>query len=154
MKPLTLLVGLSLSFVAAQSAEPQTEPLTQAFRETITVRAPAPITSRTPNEHVLTFAVPLSIPGAMLEPGTYLFRVTAPATIQVLGHDGAKAYAQFHTLPIYGRDEALMDSTYEMTFIRAANGAPRQLVKLFVPGRLEGHELFYGHRGKPSPNTD
>jgi len=105
---------------------------------------------RTPNEHVLRFTVPVSVPGVTLEPGTYAFRVTAPATIQVLDVNKARAYAQFHTISAYGCDTALMN-TYEMTFIRTSIDAPLQLIKLLVPGQLEGHELRYGAKTSPTP---
>ena len=72
------------------------------FSETLVVTATPK--AGTATDYFLTFSGPVSVPGASLAAGTYLFRfpVQGATAIQVLKADRADVYAMFLTIPVEG----------------------------------------------------
>jgi len=98
-------------------------------------------------ELVLTFSAPVQIPGAMLQPGKYVFKLgPSPSSqhiVQVFTEDGRKLIATTLTVPKERRDSK---GDVVMTFAAAAAGSPPALQAYFYPGTLRGHEFVYPER--------
>lgn len=113
------------------------------------IMAPAPARAETADKLTnLTFNRPVQVPGAMLDAGTYRFRLANPDSsrniIQVLSHDGSYVYAMFYTMPDF-RVEATDDPV--MTFKETPAGVPPIAKSLFYSGELSGYEfLWYGEK--------
>ena len=90
---------------------------------------------------VLTFKQPVEVPGAVLSPGTYVFKVLdARNVIRILDKDETRVYATFTSIPKY------TEKPYDKTFIQFAErptGSPAAIEAWFYPGRIEGHEFIY-----------
>lgn len=111
----------------------------------MTTMAPAPVSAYTYDKLTsMTFSRPVQIPGAMLDAGTYQFRLTNPDTsrnvLQVLSHDGSTVYAMFHTIP-----DIRMNATDEpmVTFKEMPVGVAPAVQSLFYGGELNGYEFVY-----------
>jgi hypothetical protein len=93
---------------------------------------------------IVTFNQPVEIPGKVLVPGTYVFKVLdSPSTrdvIQVLNKNEDHVVATFIAIP------ATTDKPFEKPFIRFAerpSGSPPAIEAWFYPGRTDGHEFVY-----------
>jgi len=93
---------------------------------------------------IVTFSGPVEIPGKVLPPGTYTFKVLDLAgtrdVIQVLDKNEMHVYATFIALP------AMINKPSEKPFIRFAEttaGSPPAIEAWFYPGRTDGHEFVY-----------
>src|SRR3981081_3282744 len=93
---------------------------------------------------IVTFNEPVEIPGKVLTPGTYTFKVLDVAgtrdVIQVLDKNEMHVYATFIALP------AMINKPSEKPFIRFAEttaGSPPVIEAWFYPGRTDGHEFVY-----------
>jgi hypothetical protein len=93
---------------------------------------------------IVTFNQPVDIPGKVLTPGTYVFKVLDLAgsrnVIQVLDKNETHVIATFIALPTE------MSKPPEKPFIRfkeQAAGAPPALEAWFYPGNTIGHEFVY-----------
>jgi len=93
---------------------------------------------------IVTFNEPVEIPGKVLTPGTYTFKVLDVAgtrdVVQVLDKNEMQVYATFIALP------ATIDKPSEKPFIRFAErptGSPAAIEAWFYPGRTDGHEFVY-----------
>lgn len=97
----------------------------------------------------LTFTGPVQVPGAILNAGTYRFRLANPDTsrnvLQVLSHDGYSVYAMFHTTPDT-RMETTDDPT--VTFKETPAGVPAAVKSLFWGGEYRGFAFVYP-KGEP-----
>src|SRR5882672_6023557 len=85
---------------------------------------------------IVTFSGPVEIPGSVLNPGTYVFKVLDFAgtrdVVQVLDKDEKHVYASFIAIPVE------MSKPPEKPFIRfkeQAAGAPPAIEAWFYPGR-------------------
>jgi hypothetical protein len=93
---------------------------------------------------ILTFNTPVEIPGRVLEPGTYVFKLLASLSdrniVQVFSQDEKHIYGTFLTIP----DERLKpaDKT-TVTFAERAAGSPEAIKAWFYPGQLYGHDFVY-----------
>jgi hypothetical protein len=92
----------------------------------------------------VTFNQPVEIPGKVLTPGTYVFKVLdSPATrdvIEVLNKNEDHVVATFIAIP------ATTDKPFDKPFIRfaeRASGSPPAIEAWFYPGRTDGHEFVY-----------
>ncbi len=93
---------------------------------------------------IVTFNQPVDIPGKVLTPGTYVFKVLDVAgsrdVIQVLDKNETHVIATFIALPTE------MSKPPEKPFIRfkeQAPGAPAAIEAWFYPGNTIGHEFVY-----------
>jgi hypothetical protein len=95
-------------------------------------------------DHLLTFNVPVEVPGAALAPGTYLFSrpmVNNPNILQVTSTDRRHAYATFFTVPLIARD--ITDRDRIMFGEPMVAGAPIPIKRWYVAGERFGYELLY-----------
>jgi hypothetical protein len=114
--------------------------------------APAPagaITTETYDKVTnLTFSSPVQVPGAMLDAGTYRFRLTNPDTsrnvLQVLSYDGSNVYAMFHTIMDNRTD--VTDDPF-VSFRETPAGVPPAIRSLFYGGEHRGYEFVYPKEG-------
>jgi hypothetical protein len=96
---------------------------------------------------IVTFNQPVDIPGKVLTPGTYVFKVLDLAgsrnVIQVLDKNETHVIATFIALPTE------MSKPPEKPFVRfkeQAAGAPPAIEAWFYPGNTIGHEFVYPRR--------
>jgi len=115
----------------------------------ILLMAPTPMGASTYDKLTyLTFSGTVQIPGVILVPGTYGFRLTNPETtrnvLQVISHDGSTVFAMFHTTP-----DSRLSATEEsmVTFRETPAGVPPAVRSLFYGGELSGYEFVYPRRG-------
>jgi hypothetical protein len=92
----------------------------------------------------MTFSKSVQIPGAVLDPGTYRFRLADPTTgrqvMQVLSNDGAIVYSMFYTREDW-RTKATDKPT--VTFRETPAGMPPAVRSLFYGGETRGYEFVY-----------
>src|SRR5258706_15665484 len=93
---------------------------------------------------IVTFNQPVDIPGKVLTPGTYVFKLLDAAgsrdVVQVLDKNETKVITTFIALPTE------MSKPPEKPFIRfkeQAPGAPPAIEAWFYPGNTIGHEFVY-----------
>jgi len=93
---------------------------------------------------IVTFNQPVDIPGKVLTPGTYVFKLLDAAgsrdVVQVLDKNETKVIATFLALPTE------MSKPPDKPFIRfkeQAPGAPAAIEAWFYPGNTIGHEFVY-----------
>jgi hypothetical protein len=95
-------------------------------------------------KNIVTFSQPVDIPGKVLTPGTYVFKVLDTGgsrdVVQVLDKNETKVIATFIAIPTE------MSKPPEKPFIRfkeQASGAPAAIEAWFYPGNTIGHEFVY-----------
>jgi hypothetical protein len=93
---------------------------------------------------ILTFNTPVEIPGQVLEPGTYVFKLLASLSdrniVQVFSQDEKHIYGTFLTIP----DERLKpDDKTTITFTERPAGSPEAIKAWFYPGQVYGHDFVY-----------
>lgn len=93
---------------------------------------------------IVAFNQPVEIPGKVLLPGTYVFKVLDSLgtrdVIQVLNKKEDHVVATFIAI------SASTDKPFEKPFIRfqeRASGSPPAIEAWFYPGRTDGHEFVY-----------
>jgi hypothetical protein len=95
-------------------------------------------------ETKVTFNAPVEIPGRVLLPGTYDFRLmnsdSDRDTVQIFNEDSTQLIATVFTAPAYRTEST--DKTV-ITFERMYAGAPEAIREWFWPGDLVGHEFLY-----------
>jgi hypothetical protein len=93
---------------------------------------------------VFTFGAPVEIPGQVLQPGTYVFKLadsTADRNIvEVYNKDENHLYGFFLAIPDYSLKPA--DKPI-ITFEERAAGAPEAVKAWFYPGENYGHDFVY-----------
>jgi hypothetical protein len=93
----------------------------------------------------MTFSAPVSIPGASLPAGTYVFRRpsdTATNVIQVMSRDYSRVYSTFMTIPA---TRATSTSDTKVVFGEAPQGAPPPIRVWFPAYSLTGYQFVYSH---------
>lgn len=98
---------------------------------------------------VVTFNQPVQVPGAVLQPGIYVFKLMdSPSNrniVQVLDRDERHLYATILAIPNYRGQPA--DKTV-MTLEERPIGSPEAIKEWFYPGDNYGQEFVYrGSRG-------
>jgi len=92
----------------------------------------------------MTFSKSVQIPGAVLDPGTYRFRLADPTSsrqvMQVLSNDGSIVYSMFYTRE--DRRNKATD-TPTVTFRETPAGVPTAVRSLFYGGETRGYEFVY-----------
>jgi hypothetical protein len=93
---------------------------------------------------IFTFSEPVEIPGQVLEPGTYMFKLADSMAdrniVEVFNKDGNHLYGTFLAIPDYHlkpADKAII------TFEERAPGAPEAVKAWFYPGENYGHDFVY-----------
>jgi len=93
---------------------------------------------------IFTFSGPVSIPGATLPAGRYVFRLAEPGTsarvVQVFSADGKKPYGMFFSYPAE-RTEPARDP--EVRFLETGKGVPAAIKTWWYPGERTGFEFVY-----------
>jgi hypothetical protein len=98
----------------------------------------------------ITFSAPVQIPGKVLPPGTYLFKLADTESdsnlVHIFNSDGTVLYGTVQTIPTE-RQQPTGDTA--ITLAEQGSGKPDALLKWFYPGRLTGNEFMYhGDREK------
>jgi hypothetical protein len=93
---------------------------------------------------VITFTAPVELPGVVLSPGTYVFKLLdSPADrniVQVFSKDETKLYATILAIPDYRTSPA---PTTIVKFEERSHGAPEAIKEWFYPGDNSGQEFAY-----------
>lgn len=136
LKAAVLLVAVAC-VALSRGATAQTETLSR----TLLVYVAPTLTGSalSPGEHVLSFNIPVEIPGARLPAGPYIFRLLGPSIVQVQSVTRSKVYATFFTIPASGTgDESRERIKFEVT----GEDAPPRIVAWYLPWST-GHEFLY-----------
>jgi hypothetical protein len=93
---------------------------------------------------IVTSSGPVEIPGRVLSPGTYLFKLADSSSnrniVQVFSKDGQHLYGTFLSVP----DQRLRPSGKPIiTFDERAAGSPEAVRAWFYPGDDIGHQFVY-----------
>jgi hypothetical protein len=93
---------------------------------------------------VLTFSAPVEIPGQVLVPGTYVFKLAdSPSDrniVQVFNKDETHLYGTFLAIPDYRIKPAEKPI---ITFEERVAGSPEAIKAWFYPGENYGHDFVY-----------
>jgi hypothetical protein len=96
----------------------------------------------------LSFNVPVQVPGATLDAGTYRFHLTNPDTsrnvLQVMSGDGKIVYAMFHTI---ADGRSVLTDDPAVSFRETPAGVPPAVKSLFYGGEYHGYEFVYPKGG-------
>lgn len=91
----------------------------------------------------LTFSQAIAIPGQVLPPGTYLFKLADQDhlnLVRIFNAQGTRLYATLQTVPTE-RSEPTGDAI--ITLAEQPQGGPETLLKWFYPGNTDGHQFVY-----------
>jgi len=95
---------------------------------------------------VITFSAPVKIPGAVLPPGTYVFKLMNSSTdrhiVQIFDRDEKRVYATVFAVPDY-RLEPTDHSVIQ--FEEGPAGSPAAIKTWFYPGEVWGQEFIFWH---------
>jgi hypothetical protein len=93
---------------------------------------------------VVTFSAPVEIPGKVLPPGTYVFKLLDSTAnrdiVQIFDKDEKQLYATILAIPNYRMEPP--DKPI-ITFEERASGAPEAIKAWFYPGDDHGHQFVY-----------
>jgi len=93
---------------------------------------------------IFTFKAPVEIPGQVLPPGTYVFKLLDTladrTVVQVFNKDETHIYGTFLAIPDY---RLRPTGKTIITFEERAAGAPEAVKAWFFPGFNYGHEFVY-----------
>lgn len=114
-------------------------------------------------ETILTFKQPVEVPGMVLKPGSYDFKLLDSISdrniVQISSADGSHFYENVLAIPAFRLETS--DKTV-VTFEERANGAPDAIATWFYPGDNSGEEFVYQNAkpvqtakavGTPAPPT-
>lgn len=106
------------------------------------VRTPADVAHQTTK---LTFNAPVEVPGMVLAPGTYEFRLLETNSdvnlVEILDSDGMHLLTTVMTIAVE-RPVGTSGHT-AVTFEKRVPGAPEAIKDWFYSGDTEGHEFLY-----------
>jgi hypothetical protein len=92
----------------------------------------------------MTFKEPVEIPGTVLEPGTYVFKLMDSTAdrhiVQIFNSDESKLFATILAIPDYRRNPT---GKTVITFEERAKGSPEAVEAWFYPGDNFGQEFVY-----------
>jgi hypothetical protein len=100
-----------------------------------------------PTEHVLSFSMPVEIPGARLPTGAYIFRLMGPRIVHVQNVTRSKSYATFFTIPAHRTGD---ESRERIKFELPDDGGPPRIVAWYLPWST-GHEFVYRKSKRKDP---
>lgn len=112
----------------------------------VVVMTASPSSAQSFDERVyFSFASPVAVPGAVLPPGDYVFRLADPnnnrKVIQVLSADMKKVHAMFMANEILRGTEA---AGHEVSLGEARTGTPRSVEGMWQPNSYYGKGFVYG----------
>ncbi len=118
---------------------------TVAAAAAVVTLAATPAAAQPLDERVhFTFTEPVAVPGTVLPPGEYVFRLADPMgnrkVMQVLTRDFRTSLALFMTNETMRREPA---NDFEVSFGEAQSGSARPIDGLWVPGSVYGKEPVY-----------
>jgi hypothetical protein len=97
---------------------------------------------------VLTFSLPVEVPGIVLPAGTYVFNFLGSTAdrnlIEVFSQDEQKLYATVEAIPDYQADAIGGTS---IVFEERESGTPHAIKEWFFPDRRYGHVFVYPETG-------
>lgn len=102
----------------------------------------------------LTFSEPIEIPGQVLPAGTYLFRLPADHSrnlVQITNVEGTHVYA---TLTTITTERAQQTGDTVLVLADQKPGTPDALVKWFYPGVVDGQQFVYPKAEQQQIATD
>ncbi len=100
-----------------------------------------------PHEIRVTVLRPVRIPGAVLQPGEYSFRLDrAGSMVAVTNVEGSEFFGNYLLVPTVRQHR---DDTVAYT-AEAPDGGPERVVSWFFPGFLRGYAFIYPN-AKPGP---
>jgi hypothetical protein len=90
----------------------------------------------------LTFSAPVSVPGASLQAGTYVFRrpLDTPGVLQVMSRDSSHVYSTFMTIPT---TRAKSTSDTKIVFGETSRGTAPPIRVWFPADSLTGYQFVY-----------
>jgi len=92
----------------------------------------------------LTFSAPVELPGVVLAPGTYVFKLLDSLSdrniVQVFNKDETKLFATILAVPDY---RVTLPSKTVVRFEERASGSPEAIKEWFYPGDSYGQEFVY-----------
>lgn len=95
-------------------------------------------------ESTVTFSAPVQIPGQVLPPGSYVFKLADNQAdrriVQIFTEDGREIVATILAIPAY-RVKPTDDTM--ITFEERPAGSPEAVSRWFYPGNLEGVAFVY-----------
>jgi len=95
-------------------------------------------------ESTVTFSSPVQIPGQVLPPGSYVFKLAESQTdrhiVQIFNEDQTQIIATIVAIPAYRLKPT--DET-EITFEERPAGGPDAVKRWFYPGDLDGVAFVY-----------
>jgi hypothetical protein len=106
--------------------------------------APRATADESDQKTIFTFSDSVQIPGQVLEPGTYVFKLADSESdrdiVQVFNQDETHLYGTFLAIP----DERLRPAGKPIiTFEETVSGSPEAVKAWFYPGDNYGHEFVY-----------
>jgi hypothetical protein len=108
------------------------------------VLSPAGNASEWDKKTILTFRDQVQVPGAVLDPGTYVIRRTNPGgnpdIVSFMSKDEMHVYATAKAIPTERPNPA---DRPMVTFAETRTGQPEALKKWYYPGDLTGEEFIY-----------
>jgi hypothetical protein len=138
MKLNRVVLVVTLACVAlSRAAAAQTTPSSRTLF--VDVAPTLKLSALSPGEHILSFSVPVEIPGARLPTGAYIFRFVDPRIVQVQDVTRSKWYATFFTIPTHGSGD---ESRERIKFEMPDDGGPLRIVAWYLPWST-GHEFVY-----------
>lgn len=94
----------------------------------------------------ITIEQPIQVPGAVLQPGTYMFILMNSSSdrhiVEIKSEDGSKLYATTFTT---AARRVQPTGKVSLTFYEMPAGTPQALRQWFWPGDTEGQEFLYPH---------
>ena len=95
----------------------------------------------------VTIDRPIQVPGAVLQPGTYMFILLNSSSdrhiVEIKSEDGKKLYAMAFTA---AARRVTPTGKVVLTFYEMPAGTPDAIRQWFWPGDLEGQEFLYSHK--------
>ena len=95
-------------------------------------------------ETIVTFSAPVQIPGQVLQPGQYVFKVADNQAdrniVRIFAEGHRELLATIQAIPAYRLN--LTDETL-MTFKERPSGSPEALSRWFYPGQVAGLAFVY-----------
>ena len=94
----------------------------------------------------ITFSQATEIPGQILPPGTYLFKLADPNNLDLVHIFNAEGTRLYATLQTNTAERSKPTGDTVVVLAQQPDGKPETLVKWFYPGNPAGHELVYSKR--------
>jgi hypothetical protein len=95
----------------------------------------------------VTITEPLQVPGAVLQPGTYMFILLNSSSdrhiVEIKSQDGKHLYAMMFTA---AARRVVPTGKVALTFYETPQGTPKAVRQWFWPGDYDGQEFLYSHK--------